>query len=77
MFKATFFFSVWDFAGQEEYYATHQVFLSKRSLYLAVWNVVKGKDCIVVLQPWLSNIILRAPESQVIIVAIYLDLLIE
>ena len=34
MFKPTFHFSVWDFAGQVEYYATHQVFLSKRSLYL-------------------------------------------
>ena len=76
MFKPTFYFSVWDFAGQEEYYATHQVFLSKRSLYLAVWNVLEGKDGIAELKPWLSNIILRAPESRVIIVATHLDVLI-
>ena len=27
-------FRTWDFGGQTEYYATHQYFLSKRSLYL-------------------------------------------
>ena len=75
-FKPKFFFSVWDFAGQEEYYATHQVFLSKRSLYLAVWNMEEGKEGIAELKPWLNNIILRAPESQIIIVGTHLDLLI-
>ena len=34
-----FHFRCWDFAGQEDYYATHQCFLSKRSLYLLVWDV--------------------------------------
>ena len=76
LFRTTFSFSVWDFAGQEEYYATHQVFLSKRSLYLAVWNVMEEKDGIAELKPWLNNIILRAPESRIIIVATHLDLLI-
>ena len=74
--KPTFHFSVWDFAGQEEYYATHQVFLSKRSLYLAVWNVTEGKKGIADLKPWLNNIILRTPGSQILIVATHLDLLI-
>ena len=73
MLKSTFYFSVWDFAGQEEYYATHQVFLSKRSLYLAVWNVMDGKDGIAELKPWLTNIVLRAPESCIIIVGTHLD----
>ena len=77
LFKPTFYFSVWDFAGQEEYYATHQVFLSKRSLYLAVWNVMEGKDGIAELKPWLNNIIVRAPESCIIIVGTHLDELIE
>ena len=76
MFKPTFYFSVWDFAGQEEYYATHQVFLSKRSLYLAVWNVMDGKDGIAELKPWLNNIIVRAPESQIIVIGTHLDKLI-
>ena len=30
--RQSFHFSIWDFAGQEVYYATHQCFLSKRSL---------------------------------------------
>ena len=30
--------SVWDFAGQEEYYETHPLFLSARCLYLLVWR---------------------------------------
>ena len=51
LFRTIFSFSVWDFAGQEEYYATHQVFLSKRSLYLAVWNVMEEKDGIAELKP--------------------------
>ena len=30
----------WDFAGQEEYYTPHQIFLSKRALYLLVIDIV-------------------------------------
>ena len=74
--KPTFTFSLWDFAGQEEYYATHQVFLSKRSLYLAVWNVTNGEKGILELKPWLNNIILRTPGSQILIVGTHLDILI-
>jgi len=33
-----FTFRVWDFAGQEDYYATHQCFLSQRSLFLLIWD---------------------------------------
>ena len=32
--RRAFCFSVWDFGGQEEYYATHQCFLSQHSIYL-------------------------------------------
>lgn len=32
-------FSVWDFAGQEVYYSTHQFYLSRRSLYLCVFDL--------------------------------------
>ena len=30
----TYHISCWDFAGQEEFYSTHQCFLSQRSLYV-------------------------------------------
>ena len=49
-------FYTWDFGGQEEYYVTHQCFLSTRSLYLVVWNVMKGEKGIEELGPWLHNI---------------------
>ena len=71
--KKTFHFSIWDFAGQEEYYATHQCFLSKRSLYLLVWNVTEGDAGVADLKPWLNNISVRAPDSCVIIVGTFLD----
>lgn len=48
--------STWDLAGQEVYYATHQCFLSRNTLYLAVWNMEKGEDGIENLRPWLLNI---------------------
>jgi len=30
--------NIWDFGGQEIYHSTHQFFLSKRSIYLLVWD---------------------------------------
>ena len=49
-------FMTWDFGGQEEYYATHQCFISRRSLYLALWNVTHGMAGAQELRPWLLNI---------------------
>ena len=49
-------FMTWDFGGQEEYYATHQCFLSRRSLYLVVWNTSHGMVGVEELKPWLLNI---------------------
>ena len=33
--------NVWDFGGQEIYHSTHQFFLTKRSVYILVWNARK------------------------------------
>ena len=71
--KKTFHFSIWDFSGREEYYATHQCFLSQHSLYLLVWKVTEGDAGVADLRPWLNNISLRAPNSCVIIVGTFLD----
>lgn len=38
------FISMWDFAGQYIFYATHQVFLSPRAVYLLVLDLSKGLD---------------------------------
>ena len=71
--KQTFTFNIWDFAGQEEYYATHQCFLTERSLYLLLWNITRGEKGVHELKPWLDNIALRAPKSKVIVVATFYD----
>ena len=49
-------FRTWDFGGQTEYYATHQYFLSKRSLYLVVWKIADGEKGMNEIQQWLINI---------------------
>ncbi|XP_045177469.2 uncharacterized protein LOC123537756 [Mercenaria mercenaria] len=38
------FISMWDFAGQYIFYATHQVFLSPRAVYILVLDLSKGLD---------------------------------
>ena len=71
--KKTFHFSIWDFAGREEYYATHQCFLSQHSLFLLIWKVTEGDAGVADLRSWLNNISLRAPNSCVIVVGTFLD----
>lgn len=67
-------FSTWDFGGQEEFYATHRYFLSKRSLYLVVWRLTDGINGILGIQQWLVNIQSRASGSPVIIVGTHEDM---
>ncbi|CAH1797193.1 unnamed protein product [Owenia fusiformis] len=66
-------FSTWDLAGQEEFYVTHQCFLSSNALYIAVWDLRLKDAGIDNLVPWLLNIQSRAPDSSVFIVGTYLD----
>ena len=75
--RETIHFSIWDFVGQEENYATHQCFLSKRSLYLLVWNITKGDTGIADLKSWLNDISARVPDSCVIVVGTFLDMVSE
>lgn len=60
--------SCWDFAGQEAYYATHQLFLSKRCLYLLVWNP-RLKDAKSGVEYWLKSIQMYAENADVFLVA--------
>nr|CAD7576044.1 unnamed protein product [Timema californicum] len=70
-------FRTWDFGGQREYYATHQYFLSKRSLYLVVWRIPDGQKGINEILQWLVNIQARAPNSPVLIVGTHYDVMSE
>ena len=59
--------NLWDFGGQEIYQATHQFFLTKRSLYLYVWHA-RGDDDRVSFGYWLNVIKLLSDGAPVIMV---------
>jgi internalin A len=60
-------FNVWDFGGQEIMHATHQFFLTERSLYLLVLNGREGAEDINA-EYWLKHIESFGGASPVIIV---------
>jgi internalin A len=62
----------WDFGGQEIYRATHQFFLTKRSLYLVVWNARLGAEQ-GRLDYWLSTIRVLAPDVPILLVSTHID----
>ncbi len=68
----TLVLNTWDFGGQHVYHATHQFFLTRRSLYLVVWNarlgVEQGR-----LHYWLDTIKALAPDCPVLLVATHTD----
>lgn len=57
----------WDFGGQDIYHTTHQFFLTKRSLYLFVWEARKEEESRS-FDYWLNVIKLLSNESPVIVV---------
>jgi small GTP-binding protein len=65
--------SVWDFAGQEIYYTTHQFFLSARALYLVVWNIQEDEE-LSKIEFWLQSVKSRVSSAPIIIVGTHLDL---
>ncbi|XP_063446430.1 leucine-rich repeat serine/threonine-protein kinase 1-like isoform X1 [Mytilus trossulus] len=71
--KGIVVFKTWDFGGQKEYYATHQYFLSPRSLYLVMWKVTSGELGVFGIWQWLVNIQARAPGAPVLIVGTHKD----
>jgi len=64
--------NAWDFGGQEVYHATHQFFLTNRSLFLLLWNARHGYEQ-GKLYYWLDQIQARAPQSPVLLVATHTD----
>ncbi len=59
--------NIWDFGGQEIMHATHQFFLTKRSLYLLVLDARQGEDEGRV-EYWLALINSFAPDAPVLII---------
>jgi internalin A len=64
--------NVWDFGGQQIYHTTHQFFMTKRSLYLLVWNA-RGDSEQARLDHWLAKIHVLAPGAPVMLVATHRD----
>jgi internalin A len=64
--------NTWDFAGQEINHATHQFFLTNRSLFLVVWNARHGFEQ-GRLYYWLDTVKTRAPEARILLVATHAD----
>ena len=64
--------NAWDFGGQEIYHATHQFFLTNRSLFLLAFNARLGFEQGKLVY-WLKTIRANAPESPIILVATYAD----
>jgi internalin A len=63
--------NIWDFGGQEIMHATHQFFLTKRSLYLLVFNTRTDEEPR--LEYWLKLIQSYGDDSPVIIVGNKID----
>ncbi|XP_051235438.1 malignant fibrous histiocytoma-amplified sequence 1 homolog [Dicentrarchus labrax] len=71
-------FLFWDFAGQEEYYLTHHVFITPRALViltidLASYSIVEPHSFKDQLWFWINNIQLRVPDSVVLLVGTHCD----
>jgi small GTP-binding protein len=64
--------NTWDFAGQEINHATHQFFLTNRSLFLLAWNARHGFEQ-GKLYYWLNTIQALAPDSPILLVATHID----
>lgn len=59
--------NIWDFGGQEIYHATHQFFLTQRSLYLFVWDARK-EDRNAGFEYWLNVVNTLSGGSPVLVV---------
>ena len=64
--------NIWDFAGQEKYDATHQLFITERTLYIFVTEARKESNYLD-FDYWLSLIKLLSNNSPVIVIQTKID----
>ncbi len=62
--------NIWDFGGQEIYHSTHQFFLSKRSIYLLVWDarIDRMMPNLASFDYWLRIVSLLGQNSPILVV---------
>ena len=58
---------LWDFAGQEIFYTTHQFFLSQNSISFLLFNLTEDLNYESKLEFWINSIQYRAPKSKLFI----------
>jgi len=63
----------WDFGGQEILSATHQIFLSKRSIYILVLDARNDKKIADQIKNWTEQIIINGENSPIVVVANKID----
>jgi GTPase SAR1 family protein len=64
--------NIWDFAGQEVNYGTHQFFLTKNSVYVFVWDTRKGEAQSKFLY-WLKVVTLLSKGAPIFVVQNKID----
>lgn len=65
-------FSVWDFAGQQIYHPTHQFFITNRSMYLIIFNLLDERTSRV--EYWLKTLRVRTDgRCHVVLVGTHAD----
>uniref|UniRef100_W5LWH4 Si:ch211-210p4.6 n=1 Tax=Lepisosteus oculatus TaxID=7918 RepID=W5LWH4_LEPOC len=76
--KEDFSFLFWDFAGQEEYYLTHHVFITPQALVILVINLKSysigdPQSFKEEVSFWINNVLMRVPDSVVLPVGTHID----
>ncbi|CAM9960831.1 unnamed protein product [Ectocarpus sp. 4 AP-2014] len=69
--------AIWDFAGHDDYYSTHQLFLTDGALHLLVVDLHKfDRDPLSrgnAVHVWLDSLLCRVPDSVVLVVGTHVD----
>jgi len=64
--------NIWDFAGQNVYYAAHQIFLTPKAIYIVTFNLLDN-DSDSQIGYWLRSIMARVSKPKIILVGTHLD----
>ncbi|GBG35247.1 Rho family GTPase, partial [Hondaea fermentalgiana] len=72
------FFTIWDYAGQEVFYALHHIFLTREGgVYMLVFNMQElmheRVQALEYLSFWLNSVKLHAPKAPVLLVGTHYD----
>jgi GTPase SAR1 family protein len=67
-------YHLWDFAGQEVYHSTHTFFISRRSLFLVMFDTSRPFETSAKsLEYWLRLLSTRAPDCPIMLVSTRMD----